>query len=176
MEFVGELASASKDITSGKYRITFLADELPNSINKTQGRLTIKATRFKKKRSTDANAYAWLLISKIADIVRGDKEIVYQDMLRKYGQPLTDDDGNPQMISVLASVDVTPFGIYTKFIGRGHVQDKEFAHYLILKGSSKYDTREMSIFIDGVVSEAQELGIDTVPKVDLDKMKEKWRL
>jgi hypothetical protein len=34
----------------------------------------------------------------------------------------------------------------------------------------------MADFIDGIVQDAKELGIDTVPRVELDKIKGKWRL
>ena len=41
---------------------------------------------YHKKRSLNANAYAWMLIGKIADVVRNSKEEVYIEMLKKYGQ------------------------------------------------------------------------------------------
>ena len=44
----------------------------------------------------------------------------------------------------------------------------------MFKGSSEYDTREMSIFIDGIVSEAQGLGIDTRTPEELAEMKSLW--
>ena len=40
--------------------------------------------------------------------------------------------------------------------------------------SSEYDTREMAIFIDGIVSEAQALGIDTRTPEELAEMKSLW--
>lgn len=176
MEFIGELADVTKDIVHGGYRITFSCADVPNSVNECTGtKLRVVAKKNRNKRSLDANAYCWLLISNIADIVGGDKELIYQECLRKYGQPLVD-NGHVQMMSVVAEADVNSYGIYTKYAGNGWVHGKEFAHYIILRGSSTYDTKEMSIFIDGIVEDAKELGIDTVPIVELDKIKEKWHL
>ena len=47
-------------------------------------------------------------------------------------------------------------------------------YYKIFKGSSEFDSREMSIFIDGVVSEAQELGIDTRTPEEIANLKSLW--
>ena len=41
--------------------------------------------------------------------------------------------------------------------------------YMMLRGSHDYDTKEMSTLIDGVVSEAKELGIETMTP---DRIKE----
>mgnify|MGYP002522713106 CR=1 FL=1 len=41
-------------------------------------------------------------------------------------------------------------------------------------GSSHYDTKEMSDFIDGIVSEAEELGIETETPDELARLKAVW--
>jgi hypothetical protein len=52
---------------------------------------------------------------------------------------------------------------------------KEFKHIRIFKGSSEYDTREMSILLQGVVEEAKALGIETMTKDEIEHLKEMWR-
>lgn len=47
--------------------------------------------------------------------------------------------------------------------------------YAKLKGTSEYDTKEMSRFIDGIVSEAKELGIETLPPDEVARMKREWK-
>src|SRR5690554_4895208 len=42
---------------------------------------------YKQKRSLDANAYYWVLVSKIADVLRTSKEELHFRMLKEYGQP-----------------------------------------------------------------------------------------
>jgi hypothetical protein len=45
----------------------------------------------------------------------------------------------------------------------------------MIKGSSEYDTAEMAKFIDAVVLEAKELGIETLPPAELERMKSLWQ-
>lgn len=48
------------------------------------------------------------------------------------------------------------------------------SYYHVWVGSSQYNTREMSILIDGIVSEAKELGIETATPDELAQMKSLW--
>lgn len=178
MEFFGKLKSVTRDVMTGAYDVTFATNDVPASVvdQRKDDVLLVKADKPKRKRSLDSNAYCWLLISKIADKIHSSKEEVYEQMLIRYGQPFINENGAAQMITVRADIDIKPFGLYTKLIGSGHVDGKEFSHYVVFRGSHTYDTKEMSIFIDGVVSEAKELGIDHIPLIDLEKMKKKWNI
>lgn len=120
----------------------------------------------KQKRSLNANNYSWKLTDELADklIVAGvklSKEECHAEMIFRYGQPMSDENGVPVTISVLQGVKVTDFYPYAKEIGKGTVKGKEFTHYRIYRGSHTYDTKEMSIFISGIVEECKEQGIDT---------------
>jgi hypothetical protein len=44
----------------------------------------------------------------------------------------------------------------------------------VYKGSSEFDSREMSIFLDGVVSEAKEMGIPTETPNEIARLKAMW--
>jgi hypothetical protein len=121
----------------------------------------------KEKRSLNANAYAWSLISKIADALRMSKEECYLLMLKRYGQS--------EIVSVLSEIDVSGYFKYYEPIATATLQGKEFTHYKIFKGSSEYDTREMSILIDGIVSEAKEMDIETLPPGEVERLKNMWR-
>jgi hypothetical protein len=117
----------------------------------------------RQRRSLNQNAYAWELIGKIADNMRKSKEEVYLGMLRDYGQS--------QVISVRADIDINGYFKYFEKFGTGQVNGKDFTHYKIYKGSSEYDTREMTIFLDGIIQEAQALGIDTLTPNQLAELK-----
>lgn len=118
---------------------------------------------YKPKRSLNQNAYAWELIGKIADSQRKSKEEVYLGMLRDYGQS--------EIISVRADIDIHGYFKYYEEFGTGQVNGKDFTHYKIYKGSSEFDTQEMAIFIDGVIQEAQAIGIDTLTPTQLAELK-----
>ena len=118
---------------------------------------------YRHKRSRNQNSYCWELIGQIADSLRKSKEEVYFDMLRDYGQS--------EIISVRADIDISGYFKYYEEAGRGEVNGKEFIHYKIYKGSSEYDTREMTIFLDGVIQEAQNLGIQTLTPTQIAELK-----
>lgn len=121
----------------------------------------------RQKRSLNANSYAWQLMSKIADVLRTSKEDVYLNMLKHYGQS--------EMVSVLSSIDVRGYFKYFEEVATVTLEGKQFTHYRVFKGSSEYDTREMSILIDGIVYEAKNLDIETMTPDEIAKMKEMWK-
>lgn len=176
VQFTGQLSGASKDIVNGGYNIIFSTDELPSGINDiADAKLTVTAKKYRKKRSLDANAYSWVLLDKIAKAMGSTSEEVYEEMLRRYGYPLYDEDEKPVIISLKAEMDISSLDIHLKFVGEGHVQNKLFKHYKVIRGQSTYDTKEMSTFIDGIVSEAKELGIETLTPDELERMKAAWK-
>jgi hypothetical protein len=93
--------------------------------------------------------------------VKLSKEECHAEMIFRYGQLMLDENEMPVTISVLKGVKVNDFYPYAKEIGTGTVKGKEFTHYRIYRGSHTYDTKEMSIFISGIVEECKEQGIDT---------------
>ena len=84
--------------------ITYLVGQL--EINKDK---EFEIKEYKPKRSRNANNYAWLLLTKIADVLRLDKEEVYLDMLKHYGQS--------EMVSVLSEIDVKGYFKYYEKVG-----------------------------------------------------------
>lgn len=127
----------------------------------------IKIEKHRKKRSLNANNYLWELCTQIGNIIRKSKEEVYLDMLVDYGQSI--------MISVLSTVELNGFYKYYKEVGKSILNGKEFSHYKIYKGSSEYNTYEMSILLDGVVQEAKQLGIKTKDDLELERMVNEWQ-
>ena len=51
---------------------------------------------------------------------------------------------------------------------------KEVVFYRIYRGSSTYDSKEMSLLIEGTVSDAKDLGIETIPPDELERMMLMW--
>ena len=141
--------------------IEWLSNQEPNK--------TYRVKEYREHRSLNANAYAWLLIGKIADAMQPPlpKETVYLEMLKSYGQS--------EIISVLAHIDLEGYFKYYEPIAKVRLQGKDFIHYKLFKGSSQYNTREMSILIDGIVSEAKQMGIETMPDFELERLKSMWR-
>lgn len=125
----------------------------------------------KRKRSLDANAYAWVLIDKIAAALRMDKVEVYRDAIRDIG-------GNSDVVMV-ANDAVDKLCEVWGQRGTGWVAEvtdraDTVSTVLLRYGSSTYDTKQMSILIDHLVQDAKELGIETLPPEKLTAMTERW--
>ena len=98
--------------------------------------------------------------------MRLSKEEVYLNMLKHYGQS--------QIVSIVSGVNITGYFKYYEVIGTSILNNKEFNHIRVFKGSSEYDTKEMSIFIDGIVQEAKQLDIETLTPNQLAELKALW--
>lgn len=129
--------------------------------------LDVSIKEHREHRSNNANAFCWALCTKIADVLRTSKEAVYLDMLKSYGQS--------EIVSVLSGIDLSGYVKYCEVAGTTELNGKPFTHYKVFKGSSEYDTREMSIFLDGIVEEAKNLGIPVLTDSELSLLKEEWK-
>lgn len=179
MNCTGKVVGVVRDFTTNKFRITLEVNE-PEVVSSQYDNikdidLSIKLEKYRRKRSLDANAYFHLLVGKIADIQRISKPRCKNILLGRYGQRETE-NGKPVVISVLSEIDLMEReDLHTIAIGYGQVGDKEFTHYAVIRGSRTYDTREMSVLIDGTVEEAQALGIETMTPDELLRMKSLWK-
>lgn len=143
-----------------KFPTLKMVDELHDA------KLSVKIDKFREKRSLNANNYAWKLMTEIGNRTRQSKEDVYFLMLKRYGQS--------EMISVMAHIPIGEYVKHCEEAGESTLNGKLFKHYRVYKGSSEFNTEEMSIFIDGIVSEAKDLGINTDTPEQIAKMKDLW--
>ena len=155
----------------GKCKVTVtLTGKPPQDLQDLRGivePLEVSIKKYRKKRSLDANSYFWLLVGKIADIMKTNKDDLYIEMLKRYGQR------EAQLISVVANavgIIYRATNNHCTEIGESKLNGKTFKHLAILIGSSEYDTKDMSTLVDGVVSESKELGIETMTPVELKRM------
>lgn len=140
----------------------------------------IEIREIKKKRSLNANNYSWALTDKLSDklVVCGvklSKEQMHAEMIFRYGQVALDDNGEQVVYSTAQEAKLPEFFPYAKAIGESELNGKTFTHYRIYRGSHTYDTKEMSIFISGIVEECKEQGIETLTPAELALLKEAWK-
>lgn len=167
----GKIADASIDFRTNKPKLVLEINErfdfqqLVDELGQVE-KLSIEIKKYRQKRSLNANSYSWVLITEIANIVRLSKDEVYLQMLKHYGQS--------ELVSVLSHIPLRDYVKYCEEAGESTLNGKLFKHYRVFKGSSEFDTREMSIFIDGVVDEAKALGIATETPNQIAEMKARW--
>lgn len=161
----GRISDLNVSIFNDKQKLTFEIDgDFRTQYDELKGKdLDISVKVFRQKRSLDQNSYAWVLIGKIADKLRASKDDVYLTMLKRYGQGgvIKVQPQNEQAILSAIKYYEPHEKLYTD-------SDK---YYRIWAGSSGYNTEEMTIFLDGIISEAKEMGIETMTPDELLEMR-----
>ena len=134
--------------------------------------LAVEIKPYRKQRSLDSNSYCWILCQKIAEAIRSTKELVYQKTIRDVGQfeivPIKN-EAVDRWIEVWKSKGLGWFAEV--------MEDSKLPGYkkvISYYGSSVYDTREMAILIDEIVSQCKELGIETMTPSELALLKQEW--
>lgn len=185
METSGVLTGASRTLDGKKMLLTFEVDSVEqNYIEEIRQyeKASIKVTKFRQKRSLDANAYYWQLITKLAEALKISKSRTHNIVLRKYGQreyidgsivtvPLPDTENAENKALEADTYHLKP----TSQVRTGN-DGIVYRTYVMLRGSSEYNTKEMSELIDGLVSECKELGIETATPDELERMKREWNI
>lgn len=171
MILTGKITGALIDFATGKPKLELSVNEVNDFKQlvdelKDKERLSIEVKQYREKRSLNANNYAWKLITEIANVLRASKEEIYLLMLKMYGQS--------ELISVLAHIPIDNYVKYFEEAGESTLNGKLFKHYRVFKGSSEFDSREMAIFIDGIISEAKNLNIQTETPNQIAEMKARW--
>lgn len=128
--------------------------------------LEIKA--YKENRSLDANAALWLLLSKIAVKVGATKEELYLESLKRYGT-------FTHVIVKESAVDkFTRTWRTVVNLGEVTVNGKTGVQLQCYFGSSTYNKEEFSILLNGVISDAKELGIEFISKEEAARLIMEW--
>lgn len=171
MECIGKFKSISRDWMSGKWEITFSTDEnITGGIDKIKDKLLrITAKQYREKRSPDSNAYAWVLMQKIAEANHSDKWSVYLEMLEKYSRAFTHIIVRPDVVDRVKEEWRT-----VRDLGEITVNGQTGIQLQCYFGSSTFDTKEMSVFIDGLIEECRQLEIETLPPNEIERMKREW--
>lgn len=165
MESKARVLDVHKDFRTGKFQMVLEVDSInPAEDFKGEKRVILKPWR--EKRSLDANAYMWMLLHGIAVELGSTKEEVYEVMIQRYGIMARDDSG---FITVTLRADID------KGLLPGHwklyKETPEWNVYRLIRGTSEYDTKEMSWFLDRVIEEAKDLGVETMTPDELERLK-----
>ncbi len=161
---------------NGKQRITIELDDdfrtLFDELKEHDVRLDIK--RYRKRRSLNANAYFHVLVNKIAGAIGADDDEVKINLVLQYGTLEKDSEGSTLGFKLPATADPRVLYKYVKEFDTRQEDGITFKCYLVYKRTRDLDTKEMAQLIDGTVYEAKELGIQTLPPAEIERMKQLW--
>jgi hypothetical protein len=130
--------------------------------------MDVEIKKHRNRRSLDSNAYLWVLCSKLAAVLRTSKDEVYLTMLERYGV-FTHIIVKPQIVARVKAEWRT-----VKELGEVTIGGQKGIQLQCYFGSHTYDTKEMGVLIDGIVSECKELDIETLSPAELERMKNEW--
>ena len=133
----------------------------------------LEVKEHREKRSLDANAYAWVLIHKLAAVERITPEEVYLLNIPKVGNnytPVCLRECDVQRF--IKSWESNGLGWPVKDLGPSQVPGCR--NLMAYHGSSTYDTQQMAALIDNLVQDCKALDIETLTPDKLALLKEAW--
>lgn len=179
MESRARLLNAFRSFDTGKTVLSIEVDSQPELDRLTDRDLSLKLTPWRERRSLNANAYFHVLAGKIAEATAQSATEAKNHLIADYGQPEIVETDKERLMTV-TMLDVIPWQrveMHLQPTGKRKVlDDGQLYHvYIVMRGSHTYDTAEMSRLIDGAVTEAKELGIETMPPAELERIKASWQ-
>lgn len=154
-------------LKDGTQRITLsVTDDFSQAFDEMKdGPVNVEIKKYRRKRSLDANAYAWELIGKLAGAMGLSSVEVYQELIRSIG-------------GVSEVVCVRDKAVYRlregwKHNGIGWISETMpsridgCTNVVLYYGSSTYDTEQMSRLIDAAVEACKVYGIPTKSEAEL---------
>lgn len=137
------------------------------------GEVAVEIKKYRKRRSLDANAYAWVLIDRLAEKLHMTKIDVYRELIRNIG-------------GVSQTVCVQDKAVQDLISGWSHNGLGWFAetmpsklsgctNVILYYGSSSYDSAQMSSLLDLLIDDCKAQGIETTTPEELAKYKEEWK-
>lgn len=177
MKVTGKIVGANIDFKTGKPVLMFEVNErgeFKQLVDELSGceKLSIEVKPYHAKRSLDANAYAWVLIDRLATVLGESKEAVYREVIRHIG-------GNSEIVCVKnEAVERLCDGWRKNGLGW---QTETFpskiygcTNVILYYGSSTYDTAQMSRLLELIIRDCKDQGIQTETPDSIAKMTALW--
>lgn len=134
-----------------------------DDLNGTEVEVTIKKAR--KKRSLDANGLYWASLTELARRLEVSNAYMHNSMIRQYGQPemygekvayimLPDTDETERKALEAETYHIKPTSQTRE--GKDGVT---YRAYMLMRGSSTYNTEEFSRLLDGLLEACRSAGV-----------------
>lgn len=167
-KFTGKLKVPILDFASHRLTLLFEPNEdFRSAYDELKGydKLSLEIKPYREKRSLDANAYYWVLLTKLAKVLNTSNAELHNIMLRKYGvfeyvdgklfmTVLPDTDEAQKRIMEAEEYHLKPTSDVRE--GKDGIM---YRTYIMIRGSSTYNTEEMARLIDGLITDCRCAGI-----------------
>lgn len=174
LQTTGVITEINIDYNTSKLKISLLLDTNNKDVIeelKNENKLNIELKKYNKSRSLDSNAYAWVLLGELQEVLNIPKEEIYKDLIKHIGS---------YEVVPIRNEAVEKFRNAWSKNGLGWITEttksklEGFTNVLAYYGSSTYDSKEMSRLIDLIIEECKQFNIETKPKAELDSLLLEW--
>lgn len=140
---------------------------------------TVTVEPQKKRRSLDANSFAWLMLDKIAACIHESKTEIYRSYIKEIG-------GNSDTVQMQAETPeelkkrVERLRDFWALRGLGWQSDiiesdkPTECSVVLYYGSSAYNSEQMSRLIEMIVQDCETFGIETKDPAELEMLVKEW--
>lgn len=168
MKFTGKLKQPVLDFVTGKLTLLFEpVEDFRQAYEelKDYEKLSLEIKPYRRKRSLDANAYYWVLLTKLAKKIGLSNPEAHNMLLCEYGQvelfedkavyaTIPDTEDAEKKVKNSTDYHLCP----TSQVREGN-DGVMYRTYKLLRGSHTYNTEEMARLIDGLVECCKEASI-----------------
>ncbi|MCI6464732.1 MAG: hypothetical protein MSA90_04610 [Faecalicatena sp.] len=166
--FTGKLKEPIIDYLTGNLTILFEpSEDFRHAYEELKDcdKLRLEIKKYRRKRSLDANAYYWVLITKLAKVIGLSNPETHNMVLWRYGQPeifegkgvymtIPDTEGADRKVR-----NATDYHLQPTSQVRAGKDGIIYRTYRLLRGSHTYNTEEMARLIDGLITLCKDAGI-----------------
>jgi len=163
MKLTGKIRQTRIDVATRKTLVTLEINETKTFQKEaddiiSEDVIDIELKKHRNKRSLSANAYAWVLIDRLAEETGIPKETIYRDIIRNVG-------GNTATVKVASDAADKLLTEWTRnglgWFGEEVTRRNGFSEVTLYYGSSTFDTKQMSRLIELVIQECSQENIST---------------
>ena len=177
MKVSGRIVGANIGFMSKKPQLTLEVNELNDFkqlVDDLNGceKLSIEIKPFRARRSLDANAYAWVLMDRLAERLNESKVDIYREYVKHIG-------GNSEIVCVKNSAVGRLKEGWSKN-GIGWMTDtmpskiEGCTNIILYYGSSTYDSAQMARLLDLIIQDCKDQGIPTETPDEIARLKALW--
>jgi hypothetical protein len=106
-----------------------------------------------KKRGLDANALSWTLIDRLAKEMKSSRDEIYDLMLTRYGV------ATYMIVKPSYLKKITDMLEHYRILGEVEINGQKGIQIQVFIGSSYYNSEEFASYLNGIISECENLGL-----------------
>lgn len=177
LDTTGIIKDIDIDYKTHKAKISLLLDTKQLNILeelKNDGKLNMVLKKYRKKRSLDANAYFWKLLSEYSEEKEVDTIKEYKERVSRLGifRRFRIEKENIKTFEKMWTVQGIAW--FCEIADTEYVGNMEFKIIHAYYGSSSYNSKQMSRLINDLVEDCKDVGIETKPQEEIDSLLKEW--